>query len=109
MSRPALPPSVSHLWHRGLAWSLGPLLIGLAAVALARGAESVGAWNQALLAARPWLALLILPGGFMALAWLAARFAPGTQGSGIRAGSRSSAASMARSCGSCRSWRRRRD
>jgi H+/Cl- antiporter ClcA len=83
MSRPALPPSVSHLWHRGLAWSLGPLLIGLAAVALARGAESVGAWNQALLAARPWLALLILPGGFMLLAWLAARFAPGTQGSGI--------------------------
>jgi H+/Cl- antiporter ClcA len=71
------------LWHRGLAWSLGPLLIGLAAVALARGAEYAGHWNQLLFKAYPWSALLVLPAGFALLAWLASRFAPGTQGSGI--------------------------
>ncbi len=76
-------PALRQLWHRGLAWGLGPLLIGLAAVLLAKGSEYATELNKAMFSAYPLLPFLVLPSGFSVLAYLGTRLAPGTQGSGI--------------------------
>lgn len=76
-------PALRELWHRGLAWGLGPLLIGLAAVLLAKGSEYATQLNKAMFSSQPLLPFLVLPAGFALLAYLGTRFAPGTQGSGI--------------------------
>ncbi len=76
-------PALRELCHRGLAWGLGPLLIGIAAVVLAIGSDYAGRLNLAMFGAEPLLAFLLLPAGFAALTYLGARFMPGTQGSGI--------------------------
>jgi H+/Cl- antiporter ClcA len=81
--RIALWPATLDLWHRGAAWIAGPLLIGLAAVALASGCEYAGRMNRRLLDAEPLAAFIILPAAFALLAYLCRRFAPGTHGSGI--------------------------
>lgn len=36
-------PKIVNLWHRGAAWIVGPLLIGLVAVLLAIGSEHAAA------------------------------------------------------------------
>lgn len=76
-------PALRDVWHRGFAWVLGPLLIGLAAVGLATGCEYLARLNLQLVTAEPLAAFLILPAGLVLLAYLSRRFAPGTQGSGI--------------------------
>ncbi len=71
------------LWHRGSAWLLGPLLVGLMAVGLALGSEYATGLDRRVTAAFPFAPLLFMPAGFALLAYLGARFVPGAQGSGI--------------------------
>lgn len=80
---PISSPSLREFWHRGLAWFLGPLLIGLAAVLLAKGSEYAAQLNKAMFSALPLLPFVVLPCGFALLAYVGTRFAPGTKGSGI--------------------------
>ena len=71
------------VWHRGSAWIVGPLLIGLVAVGLAIGSEKMSALNTLLNHTHPLAPLLFMPAGFALLAYLVHRLAPGSQGSGI--------------------------
>ena len=83
---PASFPSFAHalnVWHRGAAWILGPLLVGLMAVALALGSERASRFNTQMVHDFPLAPLLFMPAGFVLLAYLANRFVPGSQGSGI--------------------------
>jgi len=70
-------------WHRGSAWLLGPLLIGMMAVGLAMGADYLTNVHHKLMSAYPLSPLLLMPLGFAMLAAFGARFVPGSQGSGI--------------------------
>jgi H+/Cl- antiporter ClcA len=70
-------------WHRGSAWLLGPLLIGMMAVGLAMGADYLTSVHHKLITAYPLAPLLLMPLGFGLLAVFGARFVPGSQGSGI--------------------------
>ncbi|MDB5762017.1 MAG: chloride channel protein [Herminiimonas sp.] len=70
-------------WHRGSAWILGPLLVGIAAVGLAIGSEHASRFNGFLFQTFPLASLFIMPAGFALLAYFGNRFAPGSQGSGI--------------------------
>jgi H+/Cl- antiporter ClcA len=69
--------------HRGWAWLIGPVLVGLVAVGLAHGSEEATRLNRWLWSGWPLLPLLLMPAAFAALAWLSRRWFPGTQGSGI--------------------------
>ncbi len=71
------------IWHRGSAWILGPVLIGLLAVGLALGSEQMGIINAHLNQLHPYAPLIFMPCGFALLAYLGNRFVPGCQGSGI--------------------------
>nr|WP_211162074.1 chloride channel protein [Aromatoleum petrolei] len=59
------------------------LLAGLVAIVVAIGAERAIEVHARMIAAAPWLSLLVTPAGFAAMAWMARRFFPATQGSGI--------------------------
>jgi len=69
-------------WRMRLVFWGGALAVGAVSVAFAAAATQASALFGVLLV-RPWLALLLTPLGFVASAWLAARFFPGSQGSGI--------------------------
>lgn len=71
------------LWHRGAAWTLGPLLVGAMAVGLALGSDRAGRLNAVLTAAWRFAPLIYMPAGFVLIAWLTRRYFPGAQGSGI--------------------------
>ena len=60
----------------------GALAVGVVSVGFAAAATQASHLFQHLLF-RPWFALLLTPLGFVLSAWLAARFFPGSQGSGI--------------------------
>jgi H+/Cl- antiporter ClcA len=83
-SEPTLRSHIEELWHRGSAWIIGPVLIGLMAVGLALGTEYLGKLNSQLLHRFPYSPLLYMPAGFALLAWLCARYAPGSQAGGIQ-------------------------
>jgi H+/Cl- antiporter ClcA len=70
-------------WHRGWAWLAGPLLVGLAAVALAWGSEHAARLNRWLWTDRPLVPFLLMPAAFAFFSWICRRFFPGAQGSGI--------------------------
>jgi H+/Cl- antiporter ClcA len=59
------------------------LLAGLLAILFAIGAELAIESHGKLMAAAPWTTLFIAPAGFALIAWIAHRFFPATQGSGI--------------------------
>lgn len=75
--------SLLDLWHRGSVWLLGPILVGLMAVGLAIGAEYATRINQWANGTYRFAPLFFMPAGFALLAYLCARFVPGSQGSGI--------------------------
>lgn len=79
----ALLSNFHNLWHRGSAWLIGPLLVGLMAVGLAKGAEYAAGLNRQLCNLNPLAPLLFMPAGFALLVYLGRRFFPGSQGSGI--------------------------
>jgi len=60
----------------------GALAVGIVGVLFAAAATQVGRLFH-LMAARPWVPLLLTPLGFTLSAWVALRFFPGSQGSGI--------------------------
>lgn len=72
-----------NLWHRGSAWLVGPVIVGLMAVGLTTGADYATRLNQWICAQEKLAPLLFMPAGFALLAYLCKRFAPGSQGSGI--------------------------
>jgi H+/Cl- antiporter ClcA len=60
----------------------GALAVGAVSIAFAWAANrAAGLFNLALV--NPWIAFLLTPAGFVAAVWLARRFFPGAQGSGI--------------------------
>ncbi len=74
------------LWRPRLVFWAGALAIGLISVAFAWMADAAHALFRTLTegpGGRPWLPLVLTPAGFVLCAWLAARFFPNAQGSGI--------------------------
>jgi H+/Cl- antiporter ClcA len=71
------------MWHRGSAWILGPLLVGLMAIGLTYGSEQASRLNALMIHAFPLAPLLFMPVGFAFLAYIGNRYVAGSQGSGI--------------------------
>ncbi|HEY1877633.1 MAG TPA: chloride channel protein, partial [Rhizomicrobium sp.] len=69
-------------WRMRLVFWGGALTVGVVSVVFAALATQATHLFRAILFA-PWLALIITPCGFVLSAWLAERFFPGSQGSGI--------------------------
>ncbi|MCC4116187.1 chloride channel protein [Aromatoleum toluclasticum] len=74
--------SVGH-WRRRALLVGAALLAGLIAILFAIGAEHAIEFHTRIVSTSPWLSLLVAPAGFAAMAWVAGRFFPATQGSGI--------------------------
>lgn len=70
-------------WRQRILLVGAALLAGLIAIVFAIGAELAIDAHAHAMQVSPWLTLLIAPAGFAAMAWIAQRFFPGTQGSGI--------------------------
>lgn len=81
--RYALPWLSIHRWRKRALLVGAALLAGLLAILFAIGAELAIEAHHEVAMALPWLTLLIAPAGFAAVAWVAQRFFPATQGSGI--------------------------
>ncbi|BBP01487.1 chloride channel protein [Sulfuriferula nivalis] len=71
------------MWHRGSAWILGPLLIGMVAVVLATASDYANELNAKLFHTFFLAPILIVPLGFVLLTYVSRRYFAGTQGSGI--------------------------
>jgi H+/Cl- antiporter ClcA len=69
-------------WRMRLVFWGGALAVGVVSVAFAALATQATHLFQILLV-RPWYALILTPFGFVLSAWVADRFFPGSQGSGI--------------------------
>jgi H+/Cl- antiporter ClcA len=69
-------------WRMRLVFWGGALAVGVVSVAFAALATQATNLFHHLLV-RPWVALILTPMGFVLSAWMAARFFPGSQGSGI--------------------------
>ncbi|MEI4486083.1 chloride channel protein [Frigidibacter sp. MR17.14] len=72
-------------WKSRLVFWAGAVAVGLVSLGFAWAADESQRLFQALIAGgdRAWIALALTPLGFVFCAWAAARFFPGTQGSGI--------------------------
>ncbi|WP_233192971.1 chloride channel protein [Acidimangrovimonas sediminis] len=72
-------------WKSRLVFWIGALAIGAVSAAFARLADEAQILFHAVIGGggRGWLPLIITPLGFVLCAWLADRFFPGSQGSGI--------------------------
>ena len=81
--RYALPWLSLRRWRNRSLLVAAALLAGLIAILFAIGAELAIAAHASMMATSPWLTLIVAPVGFAAMTWLARRFFPGTQGSGI--------------------------
>ena len=69
-------------WRMRLVFWGGALAVGVTSVAFAAAATKATEIFRILLF-RPWVSLVLTPCGFMLSVWLAQRFFPGSQGSGI--------------------------
>ena len=69
-------------WRMRLVFWGGALALGVVSVAFAAAATQATRLFHYMMVT-PWLALALTPLGFMLSAWIAARFFPGSQGSGI--------------------------
>lgn len=78
-----LPWLSIHRWRRRFLLVFAALVAGLLAILFAIGAEHAIDLHARMMAVSPWLTLLIAPAGFAAMTWIARRFVPATQGSGI--------------------------
>ncbi|MGN6515535.1 MAG: chloride channel protein [Rhizomicrobium sp.] len=74
---------LSRRWQRRLIFTGGALVVGLAAVGLARAADLAMHDFQQLVRHVPYIALAVTPLGFGLIAWLTNRYFPNTGGSGI--------------------------
>ena len=71
------------LWRRRAVFVAGGLLVGLAAVLFTEVATFVQAEFQRLVDARPYASLVVTPAGLALCTYLAQRYVPNSQGSGI--------------------------
>jgi H+/Cl- antiporter ClcA len=69
-------------WRMRLVFWGGALAVGVISVGFAAAATQAARLFDALLVT-PWIALIVVPLGFMLSAWAAWRFFPGSEGSGI--------------------------
>ncbi len=81
--RYALPWLSIRRWRKRALLTGAALLAGLLAILFAIGAEFAIDAHHDLMSRWPWLTLLIAPAGFAGVVWMARRFFPATQGSGI--------------------------
>ena len=70
-------------WQGRAVFAALALLAACAVILLALLSDWAAALHLLLMGVSPWLALIWMPGGFALSAWLALRFFPGTQGSGV--------------------------
>ncbi|HEY1631006.1 MAG TPA: chloride channel protein [Rhizomicrobium sp.] len=75
--------ALSRRWQRRLIFTGGALAVGLTAVALAYVADGAQHAFREMLRHFPYAPLVLTPLGFGFVAWVTARYFPGTQGSGI--------------------------
>ncbi len=73
----------SRRWQRRLIFTGGALIVGLAAVGLARAADGAQYAFRQILERYPCAPFLLTPLGFALSVWITNRFFPNTQGSGI--------------------------
>lgn len=74
----------SHIWRPRIAFWAGALAIGVISVAFAYLADQAQALFQGLVSETGWwLPLLVTPLGFGLCSWMAVRYFPGSEGSGI--------------------------
>lgn len=71
------------VWRIRLVFWAGALAIGLIGVLFAILSNHAQDLFQAVVAGKRWLALIVIPTGMMLCAWIAFRYFPGSQGSGI--------------------------
>ena len=71
------------LWKIRLVFWIGALATGLISVLFAVMADGAQELFHGLTAGRGWLPLILTPSGMMLCAWVAVRYFPGSQGSGI--------------------------
>ncbi|MBL8447749.1 MAG: chloride channel protein [Zoogloeaceae bacterium] len=70
-------------WRRRFFLVGAALLAGFIAIVFAVGAEVAIHAHAQIVEWSPWLTLVVAPGGFALMAWIARRWFPSTQGSGI--------------------------
>ncbi|MDR2208733.1 MAG: chloride channel protein [Azoarcus sp.] len=70
-------------WRRNLLLMGAALVAAMLCILFATGADNAIEIHRTLIQDHAWIALFIAPAGFAAMAWLALRFFPGTEGSGI--------------------------
>ena len=78
-----MPLLSSRQWVRRLAFWIGALLVGAAAIVFASLSDYAGACFTQLTAGRPWLPFLLAPAGLALSCHLTRTIFPGAQGSGI--------------------------
>jgi H+/Cl- antiporter ClcA len=78
-----LPLFLLRSWRKNLLLMGAALIAAALCVLFAKGAESAIEIHRNLIIAHAWAALFIAPAGFAAMTWLALRFFPGSEGSGI--------------------------
>ncbi len=83
LTRRVIVQKTARYWRRTCAWILAPVLIGLTGVGMATASDYAFDVNTWIVTRVPWAALLYMPAGFALIAYIAKRFFPGTQGSGI--------------------------
>ncbi len=81
--RYAMPWLSMGRWRKRFLLVGAALLAGLLAILFAIGAELAIDSHARIMEAAPWFTLILAPAGFAAMAWIARRFVPGAQGSGI--------------------------
>ena len=81
--RYAMPWLSFERWSKRFLLVGAALLAGFIAIVFALGAEVAIETHHDMMSVSPWLSLLIAPAGFAFVAWIARRFFPATQGSGI--------------------------
>ncbi len=69
--------------QRGFLYLAGGIVVGLAAIAMAYGADKAQELFQMLIAWKPWMALVVTPLGFGIAIWMTRHFFNNAQGSGI--------------------------
>ena len=80
---PSGPEQSRRVWLRHVAFWLGAVLVGVAALVFAALADGAGRLFGAATAGRPWLPFLLAPAGLAVSLWLTRTVFVGAQGSGI--------------------------
>jgi H+/Cl- antiporter ClcA len=82
-ARHMLPWLSPRSWRKRLLLTGAALTAALIAILFAIGADAAIDIHRTLIDRHVWITLFIAPAGFAAMTWLALRFFPGTEGSGI--------------------------